>query len=441
MFYKQIFCFAFCFQKQNTTRLILLKTSFLVFFFFLGLSGFAQTTSYKKELYFSVEIAEVLKIISSKTDLYYTTGIKSDKKEAYIKVSIYDKEKYESLPENDKTKAFMYGFRNRPYTEQNVEFQVFPFELTPRNRWDCYWNKCDDPFVDDTGTLLYDSNDIRMFKKALIAKKEELHQFYFIDTNPLELNKYDASSGIYKSGLEREYCNVIVVIEIVSENPAYPAELNRVQAIRIPGIGEFNPNNSRTVAIDVYRESKTIPVESIVIYNDYQNLIKNLSVFEGDSLVFKSKDPCKIAGLTDISIMRWAGESIYMANYIKEGMHKPFLFYDSNVHGIKLRTYPEEWNKPSFGSKAKYPVWEKENPLISNEYKYYWIANTRRDLLKEFTDTELNSNVVLSPYKSAYDFKQALPENFPADGFPNSNKFSGFTEFIYEQRNNQKEGL
>ncbi|HBK82687.1 MAG TPA: hypothetical protein DDZ41_03685, partial [Flavobacterium sp.] len=438
-FNKQIIYLYFDFQKNKDKKIIIKHIICLVLFFTTGISSFSQTTTYKKELYFSVEIAKVLKIIANNHNQSNNniSGILTDNHKAAVKVSVYDKEKYEALPIDDKSEAFLYGMTNNLATEYSYTgFQNEPFTLTPRGKWDCYWHDCGKPFTDRTGTVLYPSNDLRMYKKALVAKQKELQQFYYLDSNLLFY-----SPQFYETGSLREYCNVIVVIDISSNSLQYQADMSRIKAIRIPGIPEFNPNIANTIAIDVFRASKTIPVSSIILNNNYQNQLKELTVFEGDSLVFKSSQPQKISGLTDISIMRWAGESIYMTNQITDDKHKPFLFYDSNVHGIKLRTYPEEWNKPSFGSKAKYPSWEKENPLLSNEYKYYWIANTRRDVLKgKATDEELNSNVKLSPYKSKSDFIANIP-NFPSNGFPNSNKFSGFSEHLDRQRNNQKEGL
>jgi hypothetical protein len=208
--------------------------------------------------------------------------------------------------------------------------------------------------------------------------------------------------------------------------------LSEIEGIKIPGLGiitqaDFIDNNDTAQRIEVYRGSNILPIRTIN-FADFAN--SNLVVYEGDSLVFRNNLPTsvtRVTGLTDIAIARWAGESIFMTEEdigSSNNEHKPFLFFDSNVHGVKMRTYPENWKGETI-----YPGWT----YASGKWTKYWIANRRRDFL--MTDELVNdhTNVALSAYKTAAEFN--------SNGFPNKNKFSGDNESLPIQRNNQKEGL
>lgn len=156
----------------------------------------------------------------------------------------------------------------------------------------------------------------------------------------------------------------------------------------------------------------------------------SLEVYQGDKVVFESHDIYNksptVSGLTDTNVMRWAGECIFMENELVQGSPKPFLFFDSNVHGVKKRPYPESW----LGGKHLYPEFSN----IEGFHKLTWYANGRSELATVLPSTNTyNIDTNLKSYKE------------DPKGYSNSNKFFprnyGPVSMSRYQRNNQKEGL
>ena len=179
--------------------------------------------------------------------------------------------------------------------------------------------------------------------------------------------------------------------------------------------------------IDVYRGG--VHKQSIVIETS-SAVVPELVVYQGDEVVFtavSSGNP-SVKGLTDTSVMRWAGECLFMEfDIVHQGAPKPFLIFDSNVHGVKKRRYPASWAN----GKHKYP--EFKSYFTGSIYsKLTWIANGRYDFVYS-NDQTYDINAYLKPYK----YSSSL-------GYPNSNIFFGLRSAsprILTQRNNQKEGL
>ena len=87
----------------------------------------------------------------------------------------------------------------------------------------------------------------------------------------------------------------------------------------------------------------------ILVYgaNGYKNIpintnstdVPELVVYQGDKVSFVAygSNP-SVKNLPDTNVMRWAGECLFMENTIPyQGAPKPFLFFDSNVHGVIKR--------------------------------------------------------------------------------------------------------
>ena len=177
--------------------------------------------------------------------------------------------------------------------------------------------------------------------------------------------------------------------------------------------------------IRVYRGGNLVNVTPITYT---QNLYK-LVVYQGDKVIFRA-DPSSnpsVSGLTDTNVMRWAGECLFMENEIPyQGAPKPFLIFDSNVHGVKKRRYPESWAN----GRHLYPEFVQSSEA---HVELTWFANGRYELpsvMPPSTLSTYNINNYLKSYKEKPD--GSIFENF--------NKFFGLnlqrvnSKF---QRNNQ----
>ncbi len=188
--------------------------------------------------------------------------------------------------------------------------------------------------------------------------------------------------------------------------------------------------------VSVYRSSKTVPVLQKKFYKGVQDFLYNLDVFEGDSIHFNSNFYFNVHGLSDISVMRFAGESIFVNSTISiddHGKTKPFLHYDNIVHGVKMRPYPKQWKSEKYGGIGPYS-YNKISSDGNGLFSFYWIAQGRRDV--NYGKPSEN-NVKFSSFKKK-----------SSGTYPNVNAFinipSGLPFDYYElthQRNNQKEGL
>jgi plastocyanin len=214
--------------------------------------------------------------------------------------------------------------------------------------------------------------------------------------------------------------NVTVKILITLTGVPYSA----IQQLRIPGLGDVALSHFKRVdshiplTVKVYRSDNTTPIFSQAYNNDAVG--SGLGLRMGDSVVFESPYPeLLISGLADTWIARTAGESKYYCTpSIKMGGFRPFLGYDSKVHGVGMRKYPD-------GFDPNYPSLKVSNGNFST----YWIAqrHTSADA-EEYDPFNIeNGNVAFSKVKDASDFGR---DNFPIGG----------NESVTAQRNNQREG-
>jgi arabinogalactan endo-1,4-beta-galactosidase len=151
------------------------------------------------------------------------------------------------------------------------------------------------------------------------------------------------------------------------------------------------------------------------------NKIPQLNLKIGDSVVFGTfYKTSKIKGIPEIWIARAAGESKYFTTpSIHPNEYKPFLGYDSQVHGVAVRSHPTPNNK-----KTPRKLYNKDTQL----YEWYWIAQRRMESqIKSSIENRTSENAVLKKYKEAKRMGQ--------DKFAIGNKDS-----ITKQRNNQREG-
>jgi hypothetical protein len=314
-----------------------------------------------------------------------------------IQVDVFDSLEYEdnhAAPDS----SFMYGFTATGNTSPNYNNTNYTYEKV--DVWWCakhFFLWCDSDY---NRTL--NSNDLKFFKKAVNNRNTQF--------------SYDGQGDWHIMGETKTDMDVTIKLTLSDG-----ATLNDIISIKIPGVKELTKEDFEGTeplySIEVYRGNTT--PEHTYYPND------DIVVFEGDSVVFKSNVAFdRLEGLTDLAIQRYAGESLFMSNAVKQGAHKPFLFYDSNVHGVKMRSYPESWANGNH----KYPTFSENQ----GEYTISWIANSRRDHL--YNNSTGNNNVSLSAYKLKDDFDLA-------EGFPNKNKFTGDLGVLPEQRNNQKEGL
>lgn len=172
--------------------------------------------------------------------------------------------------------------------------------------------------------------------------------------------------------------------------------------------------------IEVYRENSTVPE---LTYYIKEQKSEPLNLQMGDSVVFNSFDKkLLIEGMADIWVARSAGEVKFYADpSIKMGGFKPFLGYDSQVHGVKLRNYTAELD-----GKLRYPRMKKR---LHDYYTTYWIAQRQQNFAADPYDpyTSSNGNVKFSKGKTASDFGKPF--------FKVGDKLN-----LPVQRNNQREG-
>lgn len=181
--------------------------------------------------------------------------------------------------------------------------------------------------------------------------------------------------------------------------------------------------------IQIWRGGGTIPIKTILI-NTNSSDVPELVVYQGDKVVFtaaSSGNP-SVKGLTDTNVMRWAGECLFMENEIPyQGAPKPFLIFDSNVHGVKKRRYPASWAN----GKHLYPKFKITDSNATLDLT--WIANGRYELPRILADNTGSYNI--NNHLRSYKYSSA--------GYPNYNIFFTNTPSVNAtiQRNNQKEGL
>lgn len=365
------------------------KTFVLLLFYLLcnTINGYAQTV---KEFRFSIKYTEVHQF---KTKIATVVGVKGIGNGNRIRVAVFSEFNY--FPTDDfNDKSFLIGFEN-PNTSRNYVNNSFGNITRPWSSWN--------PFS-STGSAYFSSvrpsNDMTYFQS--------------------QFNKHKSKNDSGWNRLGDETLDIVVRIAVFGSNPS----LLDVSGIKIPGLSEFNPNNATLATIKVYRGSKTTPERTLYL-NSLNSTTYDLVTYQGDKVVFEADNGTmpSVKHLTDTSVMRWAGECIFMQNTIgNQGEIKPFLFFDSNVHGVKMRKFPFEWERDD-RYESFYTAGDKR--------RLSWIANGRYEF-DEYRSGELyNADKYLKIYKKQMG------------GFANRNNFFGKIKKgnIPFQRNNQKEGL
>ena len=174
------------------------------------------------------------------------------------------------------------------------------------------------------------------------------------------------------------------------------------------------------LTINVYRDEET-PIITQSYSIAQPNPTESLRLQPGDSVVFTSSySDFFLEGVPEIWLARSGGDSKYYCSpNTKPDEYRPFLGYDSQVHGVALRKHPHPENK-------------KTPKLIHNEeantYSWHWIAQRRLDANigpNHFSSS--GNNITFSKYKTASDLGKT---DFPIGG----------GERVTKQRNNQREG-
>lgn len=174
------------------------------------------------------------------------------------------------------------------------------------------------------------------------------------------------------------------------------------------------------LTISIFRDNDETPIakKSYLFVDD---LVPQIDFKAGDSVVFESKyENFSIKGVPEIWLARAAGESKYYCSpSIRPDEYRPFLGYDSQVHGVAVRKHPAPNQK-------KTP--EVQYNSETGKYSWYWIAQRRMDPSIKNNHRLSEQNVVFTKYKEAE--KLSNPNGFPI----------GKGIKIKKQRNNQREG-
>ena len=197
--------------------------------------------------------------------------------------------------------------------------------------------------------------------------------------------------------------------------------ISDIHEIVLPGNRSLKGADFTTVPnIEVYRQNSTVP--DLTYFNKKQQGTP-LNLQMGDSVVFNSLNRnLLIGGMADIWVAHSAGEVKFYADpSIKMGGFKPFLGYDAQVHGVKLRKYPTELD-----GKRRYPRMIRKPG--QDYYSTYWIAQRQQSHTAGPYNpyTISNGNVRFSKGKTASDFGKT---------FKIGDKLN-----LPVQRNNQREG-
>lgn len=268
---------------------------------------------------------------------------------------------------------------------------------------------------------VYDVDDQEIaesFELAMLDK--DIHNKFLSDViQPDKILEWKTDQ--YKRALMRAYgwqkgfvsVNTDPDLRVVLKITTQDALLRKV---KIPGMEEFVSDH---LAVYGYADRSLVNTYSL-------NDLSSLDLHVGDSVVFRTNDPSfTVDGLKDVWLARFSGESKYYHVDQRMGGFKPFIGFDSQVHGIAMRPHPDP-------DHMQYPTLE----LVTGEedsYYFYWIAkgNLKSGLSPDDYDptSSVNGNVAFEKFKEASRFN--LPDGFPVHGRPRQQK----------QRNNQKEGL
>ncbi len=236
----------------------------------------------------------------------------------------------------------------------------------------------------------------------------------------------DVGGNIFTNLSDRTF-KLVVVVEIYGISP----RMQDIRVLKLPAIPQFSPGSSQKGTIVVKRggaETQRIDLDS------EKSLEADLIVYQGDEVNFEtsSDENPKVSGLTSTDVFRWAGEVLFFQSEIQYDNNEtviPFLAFDSNVHGVKMRKFPASMN----GSLKKTGFLN-----VDNIKRLKWIANGRYD------------NGISASLRSDMDIYQGYRKNLFSNvkwkgvnqSYPNQNKFYGpVSPNIIYQMNNQKEGL
>lgn len=325
-------------------------------------------------------------------------GVKSSSPNVEVKILVFEDENYTSSVGTESPR-FLFGFS---CLKKANEWNSSAIATINREYWDPTSIEFDKNTIKDVSLP---STDLTYFK----SRMQQL------------MKRRDP----YFNSLKDNHMNVIVRMVVTGSG----ANINQITGIRLPGVDEFIPKVESYGSIKVFRGDDKIPIINLNITTSDFNY--DLVTFQGDKVVFEARKEfgnAEVENLTDLSILRWAGESLFIVSNIKNvGEIRPFLFFDSNVHGIKMRRFPENWN-----GNPNYPKFISTN---NNLNTFSWIANGRFDFNENIQNIE--GQLVGLEYLSA------SKEGVNGKPFPNQNKFFGDSteEELVFQRNNQREGI
>jgi hypothetical protein len=165
-------------------------------------------------------------------------------------------------------------------------------------------------------------------------------------------------SGLY-FGWESGKYNVYACAERYLPEQPFIAELTMknatVQKVKIPGVAiDRNTADAAVLFGDMGSISVSVKVNGVqkatFTYPQTAGSEPVVDAEVGDEVTFEvdaaSKVAPRINGMPDTWIARFAGEAFYYCSpSVKPGEYKPFLGFDSQVHGTAIRKFPEEWKK------------------------------------------------------------------------------------------------
>lgn len=192
--------------------------------------------------------------------------------------------------------------------------------------------------------------------------------------------------------------SVVVMMEVTNAT---------VSGVTIPGVGYKRMDE---LFKDVARSNEAYYAKFNGTLISLNELIKQ-DIMVGDEIVFYSTNNATVfSGLPMIWAARSGGEVFYFSYDVEPGQLKPFLGFDSQVHGTALRKYPADFDPNE-------KLWSTENT------EYSWTYKVQRPM-----DSYLNQDGVQFYWKKE---KPGMSYIKP-DGKLYTN---------IPQRNNQREGL
>ena len=207
-----------------------------------------------------------------------------------------------------------------------------------------------------------------------------------------------------------------VVVKLTINNATF-------KGAKLPGIGEIKPTDfffriNLKVNGETRYTSEVFPQNVLDGYADTEPLeLPALDVKMGDKITFEIGAPFfavpDMSGIPDVWIARFAGDLMYYTTpSVIPGDHKAFLGYDTRVHNLMLRRYPDGFE----------PRYEKFTRNGSDMYTWSWVLRRRMDANK-------------TRYEHGYEWPktQTLAENNPITLLDGTKS--------HTQRRNQKEGL